>query len=211
MDFLIQNGLAGTDELPDAQHHVSVDASTLMTTSLPVTGDYRQEHYRALVDHAIEVLAAKLLHRPTKNTNMLAKATCCNCFGEKRTIEKQMHPPWKIKCLSKKSKTQIKSFEDLKAAILGSEPADPALPWRVSFPKVNVKCTYEVDRRYILKLDAIETHEEERPEEPQDDATLGKRTIEELGDTTREESSNAGRPRSRRSGNTVTRGGPEKD
>ena len=150
---MIQSKLAGSNEDEDDNYHVSVDAASLMALSLPVTGNYREEPYKRLVDEAIDSLALKFLNRPASNHNMMAVATCCNSWGEKRTIERHQHRPWKIKPLSRKSKAKITSKAALRSAILGQEPEDPAAPWLVAFPRGQVDCTYDADRNYQLRFE----------------------------------------------------------
>ena len=164
----VQNPLAGKNAMADPDLLIHPDVIGLMTSTLALTGDYREAHYKDLVDQAIEVVAAKLLNRPPSNTSMLAHATCCKVWGEKRTIEAHHHPPWKIVPLTRKGKKQIKTKEALKLAILGKEPEDPAAPWMVDFPKAITKCSYEIARNYRLRIEPAKEPEDNN-QQPKDD------------------------------------------
>ena len=166
--------------MPDELHHIGLDAASLMACTSPIEGDYRERHYRTLVDEAIDQLAVKFLKRPSTNTSMLAHTTCCNTWGEKRTIEKHNHPPWKIISLSKKSNKKIMNRDDLREAIVGQEPEDPAMPWKVAFPKTLAKCTYFAQRNYKIQFEALQSQRKDSEGPREATESLGKRDASEL-------------------------------
>ena len=176
----VQKPLAAKTLNADAWLHIHPDVASLMLSTMPLTGNYREVHYKDLVDQAIDVVATKLLNRPPSNTSMLAHATCCNSWGEKRTIEAHNHPPWKIVPLTRKGKKQIKTKEALKLAILGKEPEDPAEPWMVDFPKAMTKCSYNTHRNYRLRIEPVQDPHEDNEQLKDDDAGLGKRSEDDL-------------------------------
>ena len=178
--MLVQKPLAGKDDEDSADLLVHPDVITFMASTMPLTGNYREVHYKDLVDQAIEVVANKLLNRPSTNKRMLAHATCCKSWGEKRTIEKHNHPPWKIVPLSKKGKKQMKTKKAIKEAILGKEPEDPSEPWMVDFPKALAKCSYDMDRNYKLRIEPVQDPQEDNKQLKDDDAGLGKRSEDDL-------------------------------
>ena len=135
------------------------DVASLVNTTIPIVGNYHDQPYRELVNEAVHTISHKLFNRAPGNYNALGVATCCNSWGEARTLELYGHPPSMIiRFDNRKPKTKL-TKDNIKAKILGPSPDDwSGEPWEVPFPKYLVACTEKPPRSYHLRVLVVFAH-----------------------------------------------------
>ena len=178
---MIQNPLAGNHDDYHEVHHKAQDSASLLEGTFPVAGDYRKQPYRALLDEAVDRIKTKLFDRAENNYNALGVATCCNSWGEVRSLASLGHPADRIlKYDNRKAKTKL-TRDNIKAKILGPSPDDWSdEPWEVKFPKLLVPCTLSQDRSYVFRVEAAEPPQEDAARRREATESLGKRDASEL-------------------------------
>ena len=154
VDHGVQNGLAGNlgDEVQG--DHLAQDVASLVSCTAPITGDYREAGYRALVDEAVDRLKDKLFSRAPGNQNALGVAVCCKSWGEVRTLITCGHPPHLIHRFDNRKPQNKLTRSNFKAKVLGNSPDDwTNEPWEVHLPKYRVRCTHAADRKYKVRVE----------------------------------------------------------
>ena len=194
----IQTALAGKEEEQQQVDFVVQDVASMVASTVPIVGNYRQQAYRELVDEAVVVIKNKLFNRAKANQNALGVASCCNCWGEARSLAAGGHPPSKIHKFDNRKPLNRLTKETFKAKVLGPSPDDWSTdPWEVLFPKYLVPCTEKPPRPYHLRVLVAFAHQP-LDQEPQETARLGKRNFEELAPLDLTESTkDKGRPDSK--------------
>ena len=197
--------LAGSSEQDLSVDHLAHDAATFMVCTAPMVGNYQLQPYRALVDEAVDHLRENLFNRPESNRHMLGVATCCNSWGEARTLEKLGHPAAKIVTFDKRKKATRLTKDNLKAKVLGNSPNPWEEPWLVRFPKLLVRCTAQSNREYTFRVEADKPSQENLKTPREATESIGKRNEQDLAPLeVQEEHQKEGRLGFRRSENKFT-------
>ena len=150
----VQTLLAGDSTDEHQLDYLAQDVASLVSCTTPVIGNYREPAYRAIMDEAVDRLKDKLFNRAPGNHNALGVATCCNSWGEVRTLATSGHPPHLILRFDNRKPQSKLTRENFKAKVLGNSPDDwTDKPWEVRLPKYLVRCTHEADRKYHIRVE----------------------------------------------------------
>ena len=126
------------------------DMKMLLASGTPTLGNYRDTFYSALIHRALDIIHQKVLVGRENDRHLVAYASCCQAWGEKRRLERMGHHEKYITALGSKQQLKISSKYELLKHLIGVEPYNQNDPWIVQFPRLAVQCGVPNPRPYTL-------------------------------------------------------------
>jgi hypothetical protein len=126
-------------------------AQSMLLSSIPVKGDYFEPEYQKLIHKAVTLIYESFFCKTSRN--MVAFATCCRVWGEKRNLRARNHLDNCLNDSGQGKVVEVTSRLDLLQHVIGPKPTSQNEPWVVQFPRTAVDCGYmDSNDEYLVYL-----------------------------------------------------------